>query len=303
MRAQGQGNGNGNSGLTVRVTALEAAAARIEAAIASLQSTIDGLGAQLAGLQTALRNETAARAQSDADTLTAARSYADQGTAAAVAKVTSYADSGDQSMLAAARADAAAGDRATLDAAKAYAADGDGPILVEARKYTDYALSRRLVFATSVALPSNLGGAAAADNSCQLFASRAGLPGTYKAWLTDSSASPYGRFYRGKGDYVLVDGTVIAHGWEQLTSGNLNHPISLDEHGNPATVNDGYVWTNTSITAGGISSNDCEDWTSLAGHFDATVGSVYSSDSGWTNSATAICGGGRFARMLYCFQQ
>ena len=50
------------------------------------------------------------------------------------------------------------------------------------------------VFVTEWEGDGNIGGLTAADSICQTEADDAGLPGTYKAWLSDSTASPSSRF-------------------------------------------------------------------------------------------------------------
>lgn len=61
----------------------------------------------------------------------------------------------------------------------------------------------------------------------------AGLPGEYKAWLADTTAAsaPDQTFFRAPGGYRLVDGTVVADDWFDLTDGTLQHAISKDEFG------------------------------------------------------------------------
>lgn len=198
------------------------------------------------------------------------------------------------------------GDYDTSNAARDTANQLDEARLTDAKAYTDWALARRLVFVTSTPMPSNLGGLEGADRVCQQHASRAGLPGTYKAWLSDTSGQPYFRLTHSHGDYTLVDGTLIAHGWQDLTDGALNAPISLDESGHPSGA--AFVWTNTNSGGGGIGGGHCSNWSS-GDEGDALgrnvpVGSSQLSGAGWTHATEASCGaGGGVARRLYCFQQ
>ena len=48
-----------------------------------------------------------------------------------------------------------------------------------------------------------------------------------------STTSPDSRFSRGVGPYVLVDGTIVANNWSDLTSGTLRHAIDETETGRP----------------------------------------------------------------------
>jgi len=52
----------------------------------------------------------------------------------------------------------------------------------------------KFAFVTTWEGDGNIGGLAAADAICQTEAEDAELPGTYKAWLSDSSSSPSTRF-------------------------------------------------------------------------------------------------------------
>src|SRR5262245_61095552 len=88
-----------------------------------------------------------------------------------------------------------------------------------------------LVFLSSTEQAGDLGGIAGADAICQSLAHAADLPGTYRAWLSDGNASPSTRFSRSTAPYTLVDGTLIAGNWNELTGGALQHAIDLAETG------------------------------------------------------------------------
>ena len=176
--------------------------------------------------------------------------------------------------------------------------------------------SSRWVFVTSGNGPSNngnLGGIAGADGYCQTFATDAGLPGTYKAWLTgaDPATAPATRFASTefKGWYLLPSDppTPVALGWADLTSPNADMPanylqnaIHLDEAG--VSVGDGSVWANTSYDGTPLAmGTHCTDWTSDSFDFSGQVGRAKSGviDGTWTNAITVKCNGGS---RLYCFQ-
>src|SRR5256885_368672 len=73
------------------------------------------------------------------------------------------------------------------------------------------------VFVTSKVLaPSGkLGGLEAADKFCQAAAASFGAA-TWKAWLSDATASTSARFTRANVPYMLFDGNVIATNWASL---------------------------------------------------------------------------------------
>jgi hypothetical protein len=165
--------------------------------------------------------------------------------------------------------------------------------------------SGKYVFVTSRTFQGDLGGLAGADAACQLAAMSANLPGIYQAWLSDGVASPVTRFTRGT-NYRLVDGTVIARDFDDLTDGNLRSQISLDEDGMPPPdqmiCEPGQVWTST--TAAGEpdpSTGHCNGWTSARFADNGGGGTYLSRDEGWTEGCVNfVC----FSRLpLYCFEQ
>jgi len=72
------------------------------------------------------------------------------------------------------------------------------------------------VFVTSSQFQADFGSLAVADNMCNILAMNAGLVGTYKAWLSDDSASPSTRLTQATVPYVLVDKTQIADDYADL---------------------------------------------------------------------------------------
>jgi hypothetical protein len=159
----------------------------------------------------------------------------------------------------------------------------------------------RFAFVSSVLYNGNLGGLNGADAKCQALASAAGLPGAYKAWLSDDTGSPSTRFTQSTVPYVLVNDTVIANNWAGLTSGSLLREFDVTETGAGVIS---AVWTNTNgngtLSSGGF---DCDNWTN--GTFsgpDGRAGDTFSTDVGWTLSFSAgiTCGA---PESLYCFQQ
>jgi len=106
-----------------------------------------------------------------------------------------------------------------------------------------------------------------------------------------------GRLTHSSVPYVLVDGTRVADDWDDLVDGALDHPIDLDEHGNPHQ-NDA-VWTATN--SGGLGGYyDCSGWT--GGIAAAGVTGATSAAGGlWTHADTFhFC---NLNSRLYCFEQ
>jgi len=123
------------------------------------------------------------------------------------------------------------------------------------------------IFVTSTTHNGNLGGVNGADNICQNRADAAGLSGTYKAWVSgnNSSTSVNARFSKANQEYRLVDGTLIATDWADLTNGTIANPMNRDEFG--YNIGGAAVWTNTNA-AGNILNIDnytCSNFTSSTG--------------------------------------
>jgi len=158
-----------------------------------------------------------------------------------------------------------------------------------------------MVFVTASVLEiSDFGGISGADTLCQEEAEAAGLPHPerFSAWLSDSKSSPSRRFEIRNARYVLVDGSVIADDWDDLTDGALSNPINRFADGTlePTSA----VWTAT--TTAGEASEDgvyCGDWT-VADDSLVRFGSVSAADEDWTyRPDTSWCFD--IAR-LYCFE-
>jgi hypothetical protein len=146
-----------------------------------------------------------------------------------------------------------------------------------------------------------LTGLAAADRQCQILAIDSNLSSTnYMAWLSDRTGSPASRFpTHSPGPYVLLDGTVIANSWNQLTSGPLRHAINLTEAKQPS---DPFVWTNTDST-GSLSqpSMDCNNWTTDATEASGARGFTTTVSGAWSQgNIPASCDA---TSPIYCFEQ
>ena len=115
------------------------------------------------------------------------------------------------------------------------------------------------VFVTSQKYTGNLGGPEGADAKCQACADAAGLGGTWKAWICDSTTTASVRLTHFDENYVrAVDRTSIATNWADLTDGALVNAVLEDEYGNDA--NDS-VYTNCN-TDGTLNYSDmhCNNW-------------------------------------------
>jgi hypothetical protein len=155
------------------------------------------------------------------------------------------------------------------------------------------------VFVSGLAYNGYLGGLTSADGLCQGDARAAGLSGPYLAWLADSTGSPATRFYQSPEPYLLVDGTVVANNWADLTDGTIQNGISLTATGESFFGSN--VWTNCTTAGEFAQSNwSCNDWQDGSSEYYGLFGVKTSTDSGWTSAASYQC---NTAHHLYCFEQ
>jgi len=159
----------------------------------------------------------------------------------------------------------------------------------------------RTVFVTAYRYNGNLGGLAGADDICNSNAFRAGLTGTYKAWLSDSTTSVTDRFTH-HGHFRKVDGTIIATSWNDLTDGTILAPINTNEYGASGTTYP-YVWTSTTAIGSNFTSTyyTCNDWTDTASNNRSVVGNLNNTNPGWTTYTSQYYCNNVFR--LYCFEQ
>jgi len=171
---------------------------------------------------------------------------------------------------------------------------------------------QKTVFVTSAVYSGNLGGLVGADGKCQALAAAANLDGTYKAWLSDGTATAAARLTHSSGPYVLVDGTVIASDWTQLASGVLLDAIDKTEQNAPAAAGTASgqacfgvacAWTDTNADGTlAQGSYSCQDWSSQSSNDNAVLGETNATSTYWSSFATSsgVCD---LTAPLYCLQQ
>ena len=150
------------------------------------------------------------------------------------------------------------------------------------------------VFVTSTTHTGALGGLAGADQICQMRASAASLPGTYRAWLSTSTVDAVSRLGTARG-WIRTDGRAFANQISDITSGHLFYPAVLDESG--VNVGDAFVRTATGGNGTRFSSGGtCSDWTSTTGSPAAGLASNHGTT--WTQYTSVGC---NTPSRLYCF--
>lgn len=159
-------------------------------------------------------------------------------------------------------------------------------------------LEGRRVFVTSTSYTAaDLGSVEGADVICEGVS--ANLGGLWKAWISSLqpvTASPAEDFSQPAVPYRLLDGTIVADGWDALIAGPLDNPIDMDESETPDV--DVAVWTGTAPD-GSPTAADCFGWSSV-GTDAADTGSSSAIGSTWTVDVEAFC---IAAAHLYCFEQ
>jgi hypothetical protein len=159
----------------------------------------------------------------------------------------------------------------------------------------------RRVFVSSTTTSGRIGttgGIAAADALCQQAATAVSLTGTYRAWLSDDTATPQ-RFTQSKAPYVLVDGTRVAASFPALLGGQLENAIRRTEA--KTVLNDAKVWTGTTPSGSLTATSPCGNWNNAsATQPTVTIGNTDQTSMAWTQSSTQSCAD---PAHLYCFEQ
>ena len=124
-------------------------------------------------------------------------------------------------------------------------------------------------------------------------------PTSFRAWLSDGVDSPATRFDHSGGRYVLSTGEVIAHGWEDLTDGELLHAIDRTVTGK--LLEEVPVWSATKPDGTAYLSGHCGGW-SENGDASTRYGFSDLTDEGWTNYVADFGFECADALYLYCFE-
>lgn len=158
------------------------------------------------------------------------------------------------------------------------------------------------VFLTSVQYSGDLGGLAGADAKCQSRAEAGGLGGNWKAWISDSQTPASSRVTRTSGQYLLINGSIVADNWGDLTDGTIQNAININEYGSSPNYGS-CVWTSTK-TDGSIfepygNMNLCSDYHAADDSY-SMCGHNYSTNHEWTEWSTERCD---YPHPLFCFEQ
>lgn len=154
-----------------------------------------------------------------------------------------------------------------------------------------------IAFVTSSTSSGNLGGLAGADAQCASLAAAAGLPGTYKAWLSTmlTPVDASSRLGSARG-FVRTDGKPFADRVSDITAGTIYNALNLDENGDD--VGSQIVWTGTAVN-GTATTETCSDWTDGSLNSFGEEGESTGGPGIWTDNGGA--GGCQGAEPFYCF--
>jgi hypothetical protein len=174
------------------------------------------------------------------------------------------------------------------------------------------ALATKTIFVTSATYDgSTIGSLGHADMLCQGLATASGLGGMYKAFLSDDTTDAVARLTHATVPYTLVDGTIVATNWTNLTSGAAMSPINLlaavnmTEAGGPAPagtfpMGNGNVFTGSFGDGTRGPGLTCNNWMSSDPGDSAFTGDSPSVDLGWLSFSIETCD---LLGALYCVQQ
>jgi len=165
---------------------------------------------------------------------------------------------------------------------------------------------QRYVFVSSdVFTGEDMGGATSADARCDQVGRGYKAAPVFKqrhwqAWISDDNTNTVAsaRLAHGEKPYRMIDGTLVANSWVQLTSGSILATIVLDEAGN-ALSSDETVWTGTNAF-GQRASATCTGWTLAGGSNTGTFGTVGKTDTTWTSTGNDGCSN---PKHLYCIEK
>jgi hypothetical protein len=156
--------------------------------------------------------------------------------------------------------------------------------------------SLNYVFRTAATYPTQNRTFVDADAQCDAEAAYAGLPGSYRAWLSTTMVDARDRLTGARG-WIRPDGLPFADTVTDLVQGRILAPLDVDPFGNRPT------WTAvmTGTTSAGIvqAGATCHDWTDgpTAGT-KAGEGQTWTTGAFWSSSTFDPCG---HSSVLYCF--
>jgi hypothetical protein len=156
-------------------------------------------------------------------------------------------------------------------------------VKVRASKY-NYA------FITSETFNGNLGGLSGADGHCTRLAAAAGLPGSFKAWLSSDTVTASSRTLRA-GGFIRTDGSIWVDSRADLfPEPFIRTPLWFNENKIKVAGDPTFLWTGTTVSGSLQPGLTCIDWSTSASSKTARVGEAQSQGASWTQAGTPECG-------------
>ena len=211
----------------------------------------------------------------------------------ATADVVAIVDASQEAAVVDASPDAAIID-ASGDGGVVMAPPGSKRVFVTAGTY-----SANLQLVGRLTADAGTNGPQGADNLCAKEAQIAGIGGTWKAWINDSSFGSGALRVGVHGPWARMDGALVFAG--KTVYGNPVVPINITSLGTAVLSTSSYsvfsALADDGTAKGG--SVDCYQWTSSSSGHDVSYGNC-TKTSNWSSTGTAYCSTlGR----LYCFEQ
>jgi hypothetical protein len=153
------------------------------------------------------------------------------------------------------------------------------------------------MFTTSTSQEPSLGGLSGADATCMKRAQAANLAGTFVALLSTSAVDARSRLRDSRG-WLRTDGKPFADTQQQLFTGAVRNPPSVDEFGKPIDAGFYAVFTGSKPDGTRYDANT-PDWTNQQ-YPSCRVGNALKIGIEWLSGFTiSPCAGGY---RLYCFE-
>lgn len=160
----------------------------------------------------------------------------------------------------------------------------------------------RVMFVTSVAFNGNLGGIPGADAKCQALAdvsNNARIKGrTFLAWVSTAAIPVTSRMTHGTQAYIRADSASIAANFSDLTNGDIQNGISVDENG--GSRNGVGAWTGTNSGGATYAGSSCLDWMVGIAGTKGDFGNVGGNGGGWSSLTADDCDA---LHSLYCVEK
>lgn len=157
-----------------------------------------------------------------------------------------------------------------------------------------------LIFASSEAFPSSLGGVAAYDAQCNRLASAAGINSSqgsgYIAFMSDDLSAVQDRIPSGVQGWIRLDGRPFTTTLSALFDDHVVlNSVLFDERGNQTTNTADEVLTG--INSDGSVTSNCANWTAGATG-NAQTGSRFGGPGSWSSWTAQNCGDG--TQPIFC---